>query len=67
MSVARLAITFLSLGFFWAPSAFAQKEPEEPESEVSPQIWVDYNPSVLLTLKLDLFGDIGYRAEFPAP
>ncbi len=38
-------------------------DPEEPEGEVSPQIWVDYNPSVFLTPKLNLYGDLGYRTE----
>jgi len=49
-----------------ARPAFGQEEPEEPEEpegEVSPQIWVDYNPSVFLTPKLNLYGDLGYRTE----
>jgi hypothetical protein len=66
MTVARFAIALLSVGLAAAPSTFAQQgpeEPEEPESEVSPQIWVDYNPSVFLTPKLNLYGDVGYRTE----
>jgi hypothetical protein len=50
----------------WTPSAYGQEEPEEPEepeSEVSPQIWFDYNPSVMLNPKLNLFGDAGFRTE----
>ena len=31
--------------------------------EVSPQIWLDYNPSHRLSPKVDLFGDIGIRWE----
>jgi hypothetical protein len=70
MTFARLTIAALSLGLLWAPAAFAQEEPEpeEPEepdveTEVSPQIWVDYNPSIYLTPKLNLFGDVGFRTE----
>ena len=33
---------------------------------VSEQIWLDYNPRVLLPSNLELFGDIGYRTEVGA-
>ncbi|MEE8551031.1 MAG: hypothetical protein V3T08_07230 [Gemmatimonadota bacterium] len=61
MTVARLAIALLSLSLAAAPSAFAQQKPEkreEPESEVSPQIWIDYNPSVMLNPKLNLTTEV---------
>jgi hypothetical protein len=66
MTFARLPIAALSLSLLWTPAAFAQEErgePEEAESEVSSQIWVDYNPSLYLTPKLNLFGDVGFRTE----
>jgi hypothetical protein len=65
MTIARLAIAALPISLLWPPAAFAQDdgEPEEPESEVSPQIWVDYNPSVYLNPKLNLYGDVGFRTE----
>ncbi len=50
----------------WIPAAFGQEEPEEPEEperEVSPQIWFDYNPSVTLNPKLNLYGTVGFRTE----
>ena len=64
MAAARIAIAVLSLGLVTPPPAFAQGEPEEPgepESNVSPQLWIDYNPSVMLSPKLNLFGDVGFR------
>jgi hypothetical protein len=66
MTFARLAIAALSLSLLWTPATFAQEEPEEPEepeTEVSPQLWVDYNPSVYLNPKLNLYGDVGFRTE----
>ena len=64
--LARSALVALLLAVTGPLSALAQEEPEEPEepeTEVSPQLWVDYNPSVLLTPKLNLFGALGYRTE----
>lgn len=62
----RFAGWAVLLGLSWTPSAFGQgepEEPEEPETEVSAQLWVDYNPSVLLTPRLDLYGNLGYRTQ----
>ena len=67
VSVAPLALAFVTLGFGWAPAALAQQDPEpeqpEAETEVSPQIWVDYNPSWWLAERVELFGDVGVRTD----
>ena len=65
-STARVALSatlWVALSSSLASGQEAPEEPEEPESEVSPQIWVDYNPSVMLSPKLNLYGDAGFRTE----
>ena len=64
-SVPRVALsaTLWVLSSSLALGQEAPEEPEEPESEVSPQIWVDYNPSLYLNPKLNFYGDAGFRTE----
>ena len=48
----------------WPPRMAMAQEQEPPETDdVSPQVWIDYNPSVFLNDKLELFGDVGARRE----
>ena len=36
-------------------------------TDVSKQIWLDYNASHWLSPKIDLFGDVGVRRDFAHP
>ena len=42
-----------------APSPAAGQD----ESDVAPEIWLDYNPSYVLSPKVDLYGDIAVRTQ----
>ena len=48
-----------------APESLAAQDPEDPieVDYVSPQIWLDYNPSFPLQDDLVLYGDVGIRWE----
>ena len=60
----RVVAAAVTLSALTAPAVVGQAEPEvELERTVSPQIWVDYNPSVFLSPKVNLYGDIGFRTE----
>ena len=62
VGVSRLGVTFVVAALVaWSPhTAIAQFQSED---EVSPQLWVDYNPAWQVGPRIDVFGDVSARTE----
>jgi hypothetical protein len=60
----RTAVAWAVVCGLWVPPVNAQTEGSTAEDTgVSPQLWVDYNPTVPVASTVSLFGDIGLRSE----
>jgi len=60
--VSRLGIAFIAVGLV-AGSPSPASAQLHAEDEVSPQLWVDYNPAWRVAPRIDVFGDVGARTE----
>lgn len=58
LKMKKTLIITLCLGFF---QAFSQDE----QGFISQQIWLDYNPSFVVSNKLSIYGDVGARTIIP--
>lgn len=59
----RLGVAFVAAALVaWSPGPAAAQF--QAEDEVSPQLWVDYNPSWQVGPRVDVFGDVSARTEF---
>ena len=61
ITAGRLSVAFLpflALAILTPHQAVAQSE-----DEVVPELWLDYNPSIAVSERVDLFGDMGYRTQ----
>jgi hypothetical protein len=62
VGASRLGVAVVAAGLVvWSPGPAAAQL--QAEDEVSPQLWVDYNPSWQVGPRVDVFGDVSARTE----